>query len=70
MTKFALLFPAMMMTLASCVSNEEFADRMDRRNDAYDSYNERRTKRLEARQERTDAWFERHMGDVNEGIHD
>ena len=58
------------MTLSSCVSNEEFADRMDRRNDAYNSYNERRTKRLDARQERTDAWFDRHMGDVHEGIYD
>lgn len=41
---------------------------MDRRKSAYESWGERRAKRLEARQERTDAWFDRHMGDVHEGI--
>ena len=45
----------------SCASNEDFAERMDRRNEHYMNYNERRKIRLDARQQRTDAWFERHM---------
>ena len=45
----------------SCASNEEFDERMDKRNEAYSDYNDRRTKRLDARQERTDMWFDRHM---------
>ncbi len=47
--------------LGSCASNDEFQDRMDRRNDGYMNYNERRGIRLDARQERTDAWFDRAM---------
>ncbi len=45
----------------SCASNDEFQDRMDQRNDSYSNYNERRKIRLDARQERTDMWFDRHM---------
>jgi outer membrane lipoprotein-sorting protein len=45
----------------SCASDEEFDQRMENRNRAYSDYNDRRTKRLEARQERTDMWFDRHM---------
>jgi hypothetical protein len=47
--------------LSSCSSNDEFQERMDRRNDSYMRYNDRRRIRLDARQERTDAWFDRHM---------
>ncbi|MES2476987.1 MAG: hypothetical protein V4640_14480 [Verrucomicrobiota bacterium] len=46
---------------ASCASNEQLQQRVDKRNDAYSNYNERREIRTEARQERTDMWFERHM---------
>ncbi len=46
---------------ASCASNEEFEQRMNKRNDAYSNYNERRAIRTDARQERTDMWFDRHM---------
>jgi hypothetical protein len=46
---------------ASCASNEEFQERMDQRNDTYSNYNDRRKIRLEARQERTDMWYDRHM---------
>ena len=46
---------------ASCASNEQLEQRMDRRNDAYSNYNERREIRADARQERTDMWFDRHM---------
>jgi hypothetical protein len=45
----------------SCASNDEFQDRMDQRNDSYSNYNERREIRLDARQERTDMWFDRVM---------
>lgn len=45
----------------SCASNEQFQQRMDQRNDAYSNYSERREIRTDARQERTDKWFERHM---------
>jgi hypothetical protein len=45
----------------SCASNDEFQDRMDQRNDSYSNYNERRKIRLDARQERTDMWYDRHM---------
>ncbi len=46
---------------ASCASNEELQQRMDKRNEAYSNYNERRKIPTEARQERTDMWYERHM---------
>ena len=46
---------------ASCASNEQLEQRMDRRNDTYSSMNERRQIRTDARQERTDMWFDRHM---------
>ena len=46
---------------ASCASNDQLQQRMDKRNDAYSNYNERRKIRTEARQERTDMWYDRHM---------
>jgi hypothetical protein len=49
------------LLVSSCASNDEFQDRMDKRNDAYSNYNERRKIRLDARQERTDMWFDRAM---------
>jgi len=55
------LTTALVLTLASCASNDEFQDRMDRRNDGYGNLQERRSMRLDARQERTDAWFDRTM---------
>ena len=53
----------MIVTLfcASCSSNEQLQQRMDQRNDAYSNYNERRKIRTDARQERTDMWYDRHM---------
>lgn len=47
--------------LTSCASNEELQDRMDRRNDSYSNLQERREIRQNARQDRTDAWFDRVM---------
>ncbi len=55
------LIPITCSMLSSCASNEEFDARMDRRNDAYMGYDHRRSSRLDARQERTDAWFDRAM---------
>ncbi|RYD23515.1 MAG: hypothetical protein EOP88_03855 [Verrucomicrobiaceae bacterium] len=45
----------------SCASNEQLQQRMDKRNDTYSSMNERRKIRTDARQERTDMWYDRHM---------
>jgi outer membrane lipoprotein-sorting protein len=63
MKKLLLLLSALCMitNTVSCASNEEFEQRLDKRNQAYSDYNDRRTKRLDARQERTDMWFDRHM---------
>lgn len=47
--------------LSSCASNADFEKRMQKRNDTYSSFNERRTIRVDARQERTDMWFDRVM---------
>ena len=51
---------AILLIIASA-SNDQLQQRVDRRNDAYSNYNERREIRTDARQERTDAWFDRHM---------
>lgn len=61
MKSSALTILLLSLVCASCASNDEFQDRMDRRNDSYSNYNDRRNSRLDARQERTDMWFERHM---------
>jgi hypothetical protein len=46
---------------ASCSSNEELQDRMDKRNEAYYNLQERREIRQDARDDRYDAWFDRIM---------
>jgi hypothetical protein len=61
MKSILLLSSALILTLTSCVSNDEFQDRMDRRNEGYGNFQERRAIRLDARQERTDAWYDRAM---------
>lgn len=60
-TSILLALVCLITGSVSCASNEEFDQRMEDRNRAYSEYNDRRTKRLEARQERTDMWFDRHM---------
>ena len=60
-TSILLALVCLIAGSVSCASNEEFDQRMEDRNRAYSEYNDRRTKRLEARQERTDMWFDRHM---------
>lgn len=52
---------AVILVPASCASNEEFQQRMDQRNENYSNYNDRRKARLDARQERTDMWYDRVM---------
>lgn len=59
------LFAVSLFGFSSCATNEEFEERMNDRNAAYDSYNERRSMRLQARQDRTDAWFDRHMNTLD-----
>lgn len=61
MKTILFLSSALILTLASCASNDDFQDRMDRRNDAYGNLQERRDIRLDARQGRTDAWFDNKM---------
>lgn len=46
---------------ASCASNEDLQKRMDQRNANYSSFTERREIRTDARQERTDMWFDSKM---------
>lgn len=46
---------------ASCASNEDLQQRMDQRNANYSSFTERREIRTDARQERTDMWFDSKM---------
>ena len=50
------------LILPSCASNENYAKRLEKRNSKFYDYNERRKLRLQARQERTDMWFDRVMG--------
>ena len=47
--------------LASCSSNEELQERLDKRNQTYSNFQERREMRADARQQRTDDWFDRVM---------
>jgi hypothetical protein len=57
----SILLAAAASSLVSCASNEELQDRLDDRNDSYSNLQERREMRQDARQERTDAWFDRVM---------
>lgn len=52
------------LTMTSCSSDdtEGLRYRLDRRNEKYEDYNERRRMKLRARQERTNMWFDRVMG--------
>lgn len=59
--KAKMLVVLVPVALSSCVSNERFEERMDRRSQGYEKIQQRREIRLEKRQERTDAWFERAM---------
>ena len=45
----------------SCASNDDLQQRMDQRNANYSSFTERREIRTDARQERTDMWFDSKM---------
>ncbi len=47
----------------SCSSDKSDLDkRLDNRNERYSTYQDRRGMRTQARQERTDRWFDRAMG--------
>lgn len=60
-TVATLVLAAALLSLSSCASNDKLQDRLDHRNDAYSNLQERREMRQDARQERTDAWFDRVM---------
>lgn len=45
----------------ACSSNEELEQRLENRNDTYHNVQSRRGMRKDARQERTDAWYDRAM---------
>lgn len=61
--KAILLFLAVILVtgLSSCASNADFEKRMQGRNETYSNFNDRRDIRLDARQQRTDMWFDRVM---------
>lgn len=46
---------------SSCASNEHLEQRVNHRNDVYSRHQERHEIRADARQERTDMWYDRHM---------
>jgi outer membrane lipoprotein-sorting protein len=50
--------------ISSCAheSPEEYAEKLEKKNQRYSDYSERRRLRIQARQERTDMWFKRVMG--------
>jgi len=52
---------AAVAAFASCASNDELQERMDRRNDNSSSLQDRRAIRQEAREQRSDDWYERVM---------
>ena len=57
----ALFCAAILSSLSSCASNEELETRLQHRNEHYSNFQKRREIRQDARQERTDAWFDRVM---------
>jgi hypothetical protein len=65
MKRASLIFiPALFvtMTLVSCTTGSESVQkRQDRRTEHYGEGQNRREIREDARQERTDAWYDRHM---------
>lgn len=61
MKKETLILLPLATLFTSCASNEDVQERVDKRTDAYEKFEERREIRTDARQERTDAWFDRVM---------
>ena len=57
----AILLSFAILGICSCESNDDLQDRLHSRNDSYSNFQERRQMRQDARQERTDAWFDRVM---------
>lgn len=55
--------------LCSCSSSDhsKLDKRLDERNTEYQNYQDRRAMRQQARQERTDAWYDRAMGKPPQG---
>ena len=61
MKTILFLSSALTLSLSSCASNDELQDRVDSRTDAYSSLQDRRSIRIEGRQQRTDDWYDRVM---------
>ncbi|TLD72092.1 hypothetical protein FEM03_05030 [Phragmitibacter flavus] len=59
--KLTIALMTLVLGFSSCASNAELEDRLERRNQNHSNLQERREMRLDARQERTDAWFDRVM---------
>jgi hypothetical protein len=57
----AITTACILLSLVSCTSDDDLQDRLDDRNDRYLGLQQRREMRQDARQERTDAWFDRVM---------
>ena len=57
----ALVTAGLLLSTSACES-DDLEERLDRRNDTYQEFQDRRTLRRDARQERTDAWYDRVMG--------
>lgn len=59
-----LLAALLLCLIPSCADDTsvDYHDKLEKRNEKYLNYNERRRMRIQARQERTDAWFKRVMG--------
>lgn len=60
-----VLAPTYLGCLSSCASKDEthlsYEQRLLKRNEKYYAFNQRRKMRIEARQERTNMWFDRMM---------
>jgi hypothetical protein len=57
----AITTASLLLSLVSCTSDDDLQDRLDDRNERYLGLQQRREMRQDARQERTDAWFDRVM---------
>ena len=60
-TRTAAILLVISAICSSCASNEQLEHRLDQRNDVHSSRHERHEIRADARQERTDMWYDRHM---------
>ena len=67
--RFSCLLAFLSAALCSCSSSDhsKLDKKLDERNSEYQNYQDRRAMRQQARQERTDAWYDRAMGKPPQG---